>query len=529
MSDLEQRLRAYARTADQVVRPVSIGDLGNHAADHRSRPGRVGDRWVRGAGVAAVAACVVVAVAVGFVVGRVSAPEVVVEQPVPAATTVDERLVTLPEPSPADPMGQAMQTSMETAIGTISWRRVDGDSTTLPRRVTGREGDTLIGEGADPTVRWTSNDGGATWERTVLDGVRRTVAGHEWIWRPSDDGHGLARVTPEAELPVDLDPGFSVSAGWRPWSHVALDGLPVELDGTAFVLSTSGVSLDLREVADAREASTIEVVDGPSAMTWLFGDERSGGARNTPSLRLFVSEREGASNVDLVDEAGQVVVTVDTRIDGHPDLERIDVIGGARSSRWSAFDGEAFVPIDVPWSSSDVVDAVRVGDAVLVIAYPGGQSGRLDSPTLWRTTDGRSWEHLDVPVGDDGENVTTNVVVSGDAVVVEVFGDNIRRYLTEDGRTFQELSAVPDTADRRRSDIGWVALDHRFSSPLWVSDDGHEWGSIAISALHDLGNVWAPPTDVTLHLDGPTIYLVVTNERHSGDRTLLIGDVTPHP
>lgn len=522
MDDLEQLLRDYGRDADDAVRPVSMDDLGSRPVSSTvGRPARFTRVW-RGHQLISVAACVVLAVGLGFVLGRMSAP--VVDELPPAESTVIDPFVTLPEPAPTVPP-DPIDELMETSIGSISWTRVEGDPESMPRRVVAREGDTLIGGDTDPTIRWTSVDGGATWDRSVIDGVRREAGDHEWVWRPSDDGHGLARVTSDGDIPVDLGPAISVSADWTPWIHVALDGLPVELDGTAFVLSSSGVSLDLSDVADALDATSIEVVDGESSTTRLFGDQRSWSSSNTPSLRLVVSAHDDSSYVDLIDEAGEVIVTVDTRIEGLPDRDTIDMVTGASSSQWSAFDGERFVPIDVPWPPSNSVNAARVDDAVLVITDPGGRRG---GSALWRTTDGRNWENIAIPIGDaSSDDVVMNLFETGDGAIAEVLSNELRRYSTEDGQTFEELSRVPNTANRQRTEIGWFALDYSSSPTLWVSDDGDEWERVTITGLYDNRTTSSGPPSGELYVDGSTIYIATSTGRDYGDRTLLIGDVTP--
>ena len=223
MNDLEDRLRAYGRTADAEVGPVTVDEvrrdlppLAPPVESIGERSGR--SRW-RVAGL--VAASVIALVAIAAVTRN--DPTVVTDDP----GSTDGELTELPAPGPTT------LTTEETSVGTIDWRRIVGTDTELPELITGiDESGALLGRDRDPSITWRSTDRGLTWERTAGDGTRATINGVEWISRDDltdeepaalsfDDGSG-ERKLPLPDIGLAVPAPFVVDGQIGTWG----DGLP---------------------------------------------------------------------------------------------------------------------------------------------------------------------------------------------------------------------------------------------------------------------------------------------------------------
>lgn len=535
MDDVELQLRDYGRRFDDVVAPVTLADLRSAERDGAAAvpPGRGSGERSRSLNWLAVAACIAVAFAAGFVVSRVTVTDDGDERaPAETSPVADDRdsLITLPTPSDPDPPAEPDEVDpidevMETSIGSITWTRVEGERGSLPLGVVDRVGPTLIGDDSDPTVSWLSDDGGITWQRVQSDDVRRSAGGHEWIWQPGGDLPRLARSTPDGDVAVPIEPAVDVpDVEWRTTVHAGFDGLPVDLSGDAFVLTTTRVLPELDIGEDLLDGSSYQIALGDQ------GAIVRGAAH--PERTVTLDVRDDGRLVDIVDDDGAVLATIDTDLPGFEDAEPIDIVlGFGTISQWSVFDGDRFAPLDTPWPPNSWTTGARVGDTIFVTTQ--GSAIAPARAELWSTADGVDWERVTLPgvnTETDGHLAVGSLTETRDGVILELRSGRsvVERFLTTDGRSFEALSAHPDTSQRFRGELGWMAMEDSGHSPvLWVNPDGERWERLTMSRLYDLG-----PTSMgsygRVEVIGSTIYVsIAPRDQHNDRRILLIGEIAP--
>ncbi len=409
--------------------------------------------------------------------------------------------------------------AMATSIGPITWTRVDGDGSSLPRNVTRSVGSALAGDEAEGQQVWRSLDGGITWSAADASSERR-VADARWSVRDVDGRRLLFRVTDTGEVPVDVDAaGRAAPQGFRVTEEVAsdpADGYPIMLGGRAFLLAVSDVRVPWDQIAGIGGAYRVNVAFGNESIALASGD-----FHELPVQRFTIRRVPHSRQFELVDLDDSVVWTIDgVGLDRVGTSSPIWAIAGSTTTRWLMWDGDRFDPVAAPWSTADPVDMVAVGNGVLV------RGSSLDERTteFWFTTNGRDWDEIETP-GDAPSAGPGPTLRSGsnEAIVTVYRSGGVEHWSSPDGRTFERLADVPGIENRSAGALGWVAADPRSSPRLRVSRDGEVWESVDLAELlHIDRSSW--DLSINARMLGSTIYVVA---ERPDSRVLLIGDIEP--
>lgn len=401
-----------------------------------------------------------------------------------------------------------------TSVGEIAWTRIEGDSSSMPARLTGGDDQGLFGED-DAGGRWQSIDGRSWSGPSDGASVVRRVGGIDWRLDQLGDRRELSLVNGDDVAPAVIDAvdvvggrGFTVQADP---DAPAADGFPVVLDGDLFLFTT--VRSELPWAAITGEAN-----GGPYRVKVIVGDQEigvvSGDFHELPVSRFTLQEDGG--DFDVVDAAGHAVWSFSVE-SGSTETTTLDVVAGSPTAVWSMWDGERFVTASAPWSPSDRVDVTATSVGVIARA-----TTRMDrESTIWRTADGLEWHLVDLPA-EPTERTPINVRQGDDEVIVTVFTDEGRAmWTTRDGRDFDDLTLVSGVEQRTRASFGWVAPSSRSAPYIHVSPDGSEWERIDLRDLLDLRESrWG--ITITAQAVGSEIVLLV--DRPTG-RSMLIGSV----
>ncbi|MEO6653796.1 MAG: hypothetical protein ABIP17_14190 [Ilumatobacteraceae bacterium] len=489
MSDPSQLVDRVQRPDGPSGRPATVGGAGR--------------RRLRVAGaIAAVSMLVVVGLTAQFAGDDESDR---------AADRAADRAVDLPSPNRSgvdlDVVLSVGRT--QASIGSIDWRRVDGDRTTLPAGVVGRTGSSLVGRGNDGALVWSSDDDGVVWQ-IGEHSASIDVGGHRWsvtgeeerrqLIEETDTGRALARIVDSTAVRDGMDVSWQVP-----------DSRPrvVEVRGEIFA------RLDRREdVAwrialglDPSEDYRVRVGDGVDD---LWADPSAD--RALPTVEL--TARRDGDRVILADRAGVEVWSVEAASSSE---DVLDALRPRVSSEWLRWTGAAFETIDHPWAPADRVDVTRVEHGLVAVATISRRAG----PRLWSTRDGMRWEVLDAPAQPSPSSPMPVESSADEAIVTISDGAATTHWSTMDGVTFERLADVPGIDERSRGTFGWIAPDPRGSPRIRVSADGVEWDTVDLSdQLGFDGARW--DTQVDAIAIGSSIYVVAT---HGNSRILLVGAV----
>lgn len=472
---LDLLLRTAANDARAMVATIDAPPIG---AVYRRR------RW---AALATGALVVLVLAVASLLIRALSAPEPPVVTEVTTTTSPPLGFQLLP-----DELGTFED---DTALGTWTWTRIDGNEQTLPA------GGFFAADGRyyalDGTALWSSDDG-LSWriEPTDFDPTdhyRMWNSDGVWVTAYGPAGTSLYRWDAGDLIPVPV-PVSVPEIEHMTWYHNGVSKI-VELGDSRFALASSGGSIDWSGIFE----SPIE--------TWRYEGRTltlSDWNGELPNLTLAVEVLVADQAIEFSDpETGQVVLRVLTggtlvhieQLTGSPNE-------GLSPTLWSllADHGTGFEPVIAPWVglSVDQVDIAVGSGGLLAVGFDQRQwEDPAAGPLLhaWRSVDGVKWEQLTPPalVGDvsriglDGDGERMFLVASladqdpGAAIYTSTDGSIWQRLELDLG-----LSFVNDIA---RTSFGWVLTQSRqFEAEskqfwyetwdVWFSADGLIWSRL---------------------------------------------------
>jgi len=252
----------------------------------------------------------------------------------------------------------------DSAVGEITWARVEGDHTSLPQRIVDTVNGRIDVHGVDDAGRrWRGSTDGLRWELLPDGDDSRVVGGVSWRLRRQNEGGILYRVVAGGDIIVPADGPLTVAPpGWRvnvvPTGGPAA-GFPVELAGETFVFARSPLSSQIATVVDI----------GRMTDAWLRWD-----GHRFESIAVPWPEDHRAEMVSLGSEV--LALSADA---------------GNRVVRlWRTADGLSWWEVPLPVDRGDATPVAIAGgqDEVTLSVSSDGRT------TFWATDDGREFSAL---------------------------------------------------------------------------------------------------------------------------------------
>ena len=421
--------------------------------------------------------------------------------------------------APSDPSDAFVQLPpitpvSETAVGPISWTRIDGTTLRLPARVGPGDGDEILG--SDGSRRYVSIDGGRSWKVTTVSHDSRAVGGETWsVGPPGTAPPVLTRSIPDGEAEVLSDDPFGVvPRGWASTivpSRYPADGFPVELTSEVFVLAERRLQLPWPVIAgdDPDGSFRVRVTTGERSVTAVAGDFHEMPVQQFTLSRTADGEWE-LSRPGEPDAAVWVFEAEDL-------AGAFEAISGRTEVAWLRWNGDGFERTAVPWQDEHRVQMIELGDRFVAHSTDAA----YQDTHLWTSTDGTTWSDVALPTSPRAD-YPINIAAGQDDVVVTILTEEgWTNWSTTDGEGFDLLPKIPGIGLRSKGEFGWIAPDPRSFPRIRVSPDGEEWETID---LRDPLGLDASSWDVsiTARALGSTIFVIATS---NGERTMLIGEV----
>jgi hypothetical protein len=551
MPDLRIQIRTYLDETSEPITPEEVYD--RQFADGNVRPlTRIPDRnWIpTGVLVAATAAAVaLLVVGIPLLVSRGdgSSPAGDTASSTTVVTTTTIGVQSAPTTVQQDTVEAA--SSFVPGLGTLTWQRINGDETTLPRGISSYLDGQYVA--IDVEGQWTSTDA-VTWTRT-----EGAFGDYRWLYAEGDWAIGvqveevvrndLLRKEGDTWVPVDLPPvaGLPEVAGIT-W--IERQTIPIESDGVLITNVTHFGQIAWGDVFGVFEIDCGEPAPCEMQPLGWWDNEAQVLRIENPSNGTALARADVVvvdDEVRFVDrQSGEVIHVVRGTADfpANKIAEKVkrDGVGLAVNGGYvSVDDGVTWSWVTFPWDPiGDLVAVPDGGFASFVFEYDWQliPDDPIVAATVWTSTDGTTWTDVGPPQFAIEGAVIVLVQTMGDRLVATARTENDELTGLANSTTYASTNALdwyrfdlpfpPDFATYETT-FGMVVT----SMPLnrwmfWVSTDGgSEWHEVeGPPGSHEL--MEAESFYTAGGVAGDILY-VALGSGQEGPRTLWVGTFVP--